>query len=111
MMTSVDAMTGTVRSADGTTIAFERRGRGPALIFVNAAGCYRDFGSLRPLSNATSLDLVSTVAAPTSSSTARAAPAISRAGRRPSSRRCPTARIAAWSVSGTASPTRIWPRC
>jgi pimeloyl-ACP methyl ester carboxylesterase len=35
-------------SSDGTTIAFERSGEGPALIAVDAAGSYRDFRPLRP---------------------------------------------------------------
>ena len=35
-----------VRSADGTRIAFERSGDGPPLILVEAAGHYRDFSSL-----------------------------------------------------------------
>jgi pimeloyl-ACP methyl ester carboxylesterase len=33
-----------VRSNDGTTIAYERSGRGPALILVDGALCSRDFG-------------------------------------------------------------------
>jgi pimeloyl-ACP methyl ester carboxylesterase len=37
-----------VTSSDGTTIAFERSGAGPALIAVDAAGSYRDFRPLRP---------------------------------------------------------------
>jgi len=37
-----------VTSADGTTIAFERWGAGPAIIAVDAAGSYRDFRPLRP---------------------------------------------------------------
>ena len=37
-----------VTSRDGTTIAFERSGAGPALIAVDAAGSYRDFRPLRP---------------------------------------------------------------
>jgi len=36
-----------VISADGTSIAFERTGAGPALIVVDAAGNYRDFRPLR----------------------------------------------------------------
>ena len=36
-----------VTSADGTSIAFERAGAGPALITVDAAGNYRDFRPLR----------------------------------------------------------------
>jgi pimeloyl-ACP methyl ester carboxylesterase len=36
-----------VTSADGTSIAFERAGAGPALITVDAAGSYRDFRPLR----------------------------------------------------------------
>ena len=42
----------TVRSADGTEIAFERLGTGPALILVDGAVCHRAFGpmpSLAPL--------------------------------------------------------------
>ncbi|MPZ95333.1 MAG: alpha/beta fold hydrolase [Propionibacteriales bacterium] len=38
-----------VRSADGTTIAFERRGSGPALILVDPAGGYREFDHIRGL--------------------------------------------------------------
>ena len=36
-----------VISSDGTSIAFERSGAGPALILVDAAGSYRDFRPLR----------------------------------------------------------------
>jgi pimeloyl-ACP methyl ester carboxylesterase len=36
-----------VTSSDGTSIAFERAGAGPALILVDAAGNYRDFRPLR----------------------------------------------------------------
>jgi len=36
-----------VISSDGTSIAFERAGAGPALILVDAAGNYRDFRPLR----------------------------------------------------------------
>jgi hypothetical protein len=38
-----------VTSTDGTSIAFERTGTGPALILVDAASCFRDFGPMRPL--------------------------------------------------------------
>jgi pimeloyl-ACP methyl ester carboxylesterase len=38
---------GEVTSSDGTSIAFERFGDGPALIAVDAAGSYRDFRPLR----------------------------------------------------------------
>lgn len=38
-----------VTSRDGTTIAFERSGYGPALVLVDGASCYRDFGPMRPL--------------------------------------------------------------
>jgi pimeloyl-ACP methyl ester carboxylesterase len=40
-------MVNRVTSADGTSIAFERSGTGPALIMVDAAGNYRDFRPLR----------------------------------------------------------------
>jgi hypothetical protein len=36
---------GTVRSTDGTAIAYERVGAGPALILVDCAGHYREFSS------------------------------------------------------------------
>lgn len=39
----------TVTSKDGTTIAFERSGEGPALILVDGALCSRAFGPMRPL--------------------------------------------------------------
>jgi pimeloyl-ACP methyl ester carboxylesterase len=38
-----------VRSADGTRIAFERSGDGPPLILIEAAGQYRDFSSFKGL--------------------------------------------------------------
>jgi pimeloyl-ACP methyl ester carboxylesterase len=45
-MTTPDQMTGgTVMSRDGTSIAYERAGAGPALILVDAAGHYRDVSS------------------------------------------------------------------
>lgn len=40
---------GSVRSQDGTTIAYERAGSGPALILVEAAGHYRAFSSFSGL--------------------------------------------------------------
>ena len=42
----------TVTSADGTTIAYETLGSGPALILVDGAMCYRDFGPARGLAKA-----------------------------------------------------------
>ena len=39
----------TVTSADGTRIAYEAVGSGPALIVVDGAMCYRDFGPARGL--------------------------------------------------------------
>jgi pimeloyl-ACP methyl ester carboxylesterase len=40
---------GTVRSADGTVIAYERIGQGPALILIDAAAHYRGFTSFAGL--------------------------------------------------------------
>ncbi|WP_089009992.1 alpha/beta fold hydrolase [Micromonospora viridifaciens] len=40
---------GTVRSADGTTIAYERSGTGPTVVMVDAAGGFRAMGPMRPL--------------------------------------------------------------
>ncbi|HLY26651.1 MAG TPA: alpha/beta hydrolase [Aggregatilineales bacterium] len=40
----------TVKSKDGTKIAYERRGQGPALILVDGALCYRSFGPMGHLS-------------------------------------------------------------
>ena len=42
----------TVTSADGTTIAYETHGTGPALILVDGAMCYRDSGPNRALAAA-----------------------------------------------------------
>ena len=42
---------GTARSADGTRIAYESAGTGPAVVLVDAAGGHRDFNSLRPLAD------------------------------------------------------------
>lgn len=39
----------TVTSRDGTPIAFDRVGQGPALILVDGAMCYRAFGPMGPL--------------------------------------------------------------
>ena len=38
-----------VTSADGTAIAYEKVGSGPALVLVDGALCYRDFGPCRSL--------------------------------------------------------------
>ncbi|GAA1266876.1 alpha/beta hydrolase [Planotetraspora silvatica] len=38
-----------ITSADGTTIAYERTGGGPALVLVDGAMCYRGAGPMRPL--------------------------------------------------------------
>ncbi|GII28596.1 alpha/beta fold hydrolase [Planotetraspora mira] len=38
-----------VTSADGTTIAYEHTGGGPALVLVDGAMCYRGAGPMRPL--------------------------------------------------------------
>jgi pimeloyl-ACP methyl ester carboxylesterase len=39
----------TITSADGTPIAYERAGAGPAVILVDGALCYRASGPMRPL--------------------------------------------------------------
>lgn len=39
----------TVQSKDGTAIAFERSGTGPALMLVDGALCYRRFGPMRSI--------------------------------------------------------------
>jgi pimeloyl-ACP methyl ester carboxylesterase len=44
-----EPLEGSVRSADGTRIAYERSGTGPALIMVDPAGRYRELGSYRSL--------------------------------------------------------------
>ena len=41
--------TGTAYSSDGTAIAYERVGAGPAVILIDGALCYRDSGPARPL--------------------------------------------------------------
>lgn len=48
-MTTSGTQTHTVRSADGTAIAFERSGTGPPLVLVDAAGHFRGFSSFRGL--------------------------------------------------------------
>jgi pimeloyl-ACP methyl ester carboxylesterase len=40
-----------VQSRDGTTIAYEKVGSGPALVLVDGALCYREFGPCRSLAN------------------------------------------------------------
>ncbi|MCP9963034.1 alpha/beta fold hydrolase [Streptomyces somaliensis] len=44
-----EPLEGSVRSKDGTRIAYERSGTGPALIMVDPAGRYRELGSYRSL--------------------------------------------------------------
>jgi pimeloyl-ACP methyl ester carboxylesterase len=39
----------TVQSKDGTKIAFDRTGRGPALVLVDGALCYRKFGPMQTI--------------------------------------------------------------
>jgi pimeloyl-ACP methyl ester carboxylesterase len=46
---TTNVTTGTVQSADGTTIAYRRRGDGPVLILVDAAGAYHAFNSMDSL--------------------------------------------------------------
>ncbi|HLT96621.1 MAG TPA: alpha/beta fold hydrolase [Acidimicrobiia bacterium] len=55
----MEATTGTerVRSADGTTIAFERSGSGPAVILVDGASCWREMGPMRPIAEQLSGDV------------------------------------------------------
>jgi pimeloyl-ACP methyl ester carboxylesterase len=45
-------MTDTVRSADGTRIAYEVHGSGPALVLVDGAMCFRDGGPMRGIAGA-----------------------------------------------------------
>lgn len=47
-------MTQTTTSADGTTIAYDATGSGPALVLVDGALCYRDFGPSKDLAAALS---------------------------------------------------------
>jgi pimeloyl-ACP methyl ester carboxylesterase len=42
----------TIRSADGTTIAYESTGSGPVLVLVDGAMCHRAGGPMRPLAEA-----------------------------------------------------------
>ena len=44
-------VTQTVTSADGTVIAYETVGAGPAVVLVDGALCYREFGPARALAN------------------------------------------------------------
>ena len=48
---NLTAATQIVTSKDGTTIAYETVGSGPALVLVDGALCYRDFGPCRSLAN------------------------------------------------------------
>jgi pimeloyl-ACP methyl ester carboxylesterase len=47
-------MTSTTTSADGTTIAYDVTGTGPALVLVDGALCYRDFGPSEEMADALS---------------------------------------------------------
>src|SRR3954468_16843620 len=48
--------TGTVTSDDGTTIAFTKVGRGPALVLVDGALCFRENGPSRDIATALASD-------------------------------------------------------
>jgi pimeloyl-ACP methyl ester carboxylesterase len=48
---NITEATQVVTSKDGTTIAYEAVGSGPALVLVDGALCYRDFGPCRSLAN------------------------------------------------------------
>ena len=52
MTDQTTSVTETTTSADGTRIAFERVGTGPAVVLVDGALCYRAFGPSRPLAAA-----------------------------------------------------------
>ena len=52
--TIASPVTSTVTSKDGTTIAYEVSGSGPALVLVDGALCYRDFGPGRDVAAALS---------------------------------------------------------
>jgi pimeloyl-ACP methyl ester carboxylesterase len=45
-------VTSTVESADGTTIAFDKRGSGPPIVLVDGAFCSRTFGPMAKLAEA-----------------------------------------------------------
>jgi len=49
-------MTTTTQSKDGTRIAFERVGNGPAVVLVDGAFCRREMGPMRPLAKALASD-------------------------------------------------------
>jgi pimeloyl-ACP methyl ester carboxylesterase len=48
---NAEVATLSVTSKDGTTISYETVGTGPALVLVDGALCYRDFGPCRNLAN------------------------------------------------------------
>lgn len=50
-MATDSAPTEWVTSSDGTRIAFSRDGAGPALVLVDGAMCYRDFGPAKPFTD------------------------------------------------------------
>lgn len=47
----MEKKSGKVNSKDGTTIAYDRRGSGPAVILVDGALCYRGFGPMATLAD------------------------------------------------------------
>jgi pimeloyl-ACP methyl ester carboxylesterase len=52
MTSTTSSATGFTTSADGTRIAFEARGSGPALVLVDGAMCHRSLGPSRDLADA-----------------------------------------------------------
>jgi pimeloyl-ACP methyl ester carboxylesterase len=56
MAGSATIVLGNVTSRDGTSIAFERSGRGPALVLVDGALCWRQFGPMEATASALSAD-------------------------------------------------------
>jgi pimeloyl-ACP methyl ester carboxylesterase len=55
-MTTTDTTLEFTTSKDGTQIAFEKTGSGPAIVLVDGALCYREFGPARDLAAALSDD-------------------------------------------------------
>ncbi|MCU1557205.1 MAG: alpha/beta hydrolase [Microbacteriaceae bacterium] len=49
---TITRTTHTITSSDGTTIAYEKTGTGPAVVIVDGALCYREFGPARALAEA-----------------------------------------------------------
>jgi len=110
------ATRGRVRSADGTEIAFERFGRGPALVMVDPAGGWSGFDNIRGLaydaeiSNHMTYDIIRAVQVPTLVLASAGSSDDLTGGTAALVAALPDGMNRAWRGTGTGCQKTCWPR-